>query len=77
MKDFEFKTGRNYGAEQVIKVTAIDVVSSDDFLVEFSATFQDSVRGISGRINCISFGNQPHQLADAVMAEYDAGRYEY
>ena len=75
-ENFSFHTGRCYGAvPQIIHVTEIHAEEVDDFMTIFTARFCDEVRGISGSVRPIAFGHSQKALEEAIMAEYDAGRY--
>jgi hypothetical protein len=73
MRTIEYKTGRDYGSEQVLFIDILSQ-STDDFDITTTvAVFRDHVRHISGKVTAISLGGS---IGEAVMAEYDAGRYE-
>ena len=77
MIPFSFKTGRNYGTEQVIKVT---VVQSNPDTEQYDAlySFTDASRNIKGTV--LLFGeeqNTQRDIEEAILREYDAGRYYY
>lgn len=69
----EYSTGRDYGKPQVLRIT-VESKTTDEFgMTDVTATFVDSARGISGRVQTIVFGNDP--IGAAVLAAYDAGNY--
>lgn len=78
MKTIAYQTGRDYGAPQVLEITfpAVTMDSFDAAFVNVTAHFVDAVRGISGTVNV--FGNDANEnsIGRAVLAEYDAGRYQ-
>ena len=68
-----YTTGRTYDAPQVLEIT-IETRKQDEYgLEEITATFRDQSRHISGRVNALVF---PDGIGPAVLAEYDAGRYQ-
>ena len=74
-----FNTGRDYGAPQVLEITYIAPKnqSNDPFEIELmTAHFIDSVRGISGQVNIFTNESTYTKIGRAVLAEYDAGRYQ-
>lgn len=71
MKTTRYTTGRNYGAPQVLEITAPANASDDlDFV---PVQFTDAVRGISGTVKVLGF--YLSDIGPAVLTEYDAGRY--
>lgn len=78
MKTVKYETGRDYGAPQVLEITfpAVTTDPIDAVFVSVTAIFTDAVRGISGTVTV--FGNDANEasIGRAVLAEYDAGRYQ-
>lgn len=72
MPTIEYKTGRDYGTEQVLSIT---YQTTDDDIADVEAEFIDSARGISGRVSVMGFNAQSYLIGAAVLREYDAGRY--
>jgi len=68
-----YSTGRTYDAPQVLAIT-VEKETPDEFgLVDIVATFRDDSRHISGRVHTVVFSDG---IGPAVLAAYDAGRYE-
>lgn len=77
MIPFSFKTGRNYGIEQVIEVTAVES-NPDQEQYDALYSFTDSSRNIKGTV--LVFGEEQstqRDIEEAILREYDAGRYYY
>jgi len=73
MQTITYNTGRTYDAPQVLQIT-VESESVDEYgLTTVRATFTDASRHISGRVNALLFNDG---LGEAVLTEYDAGRYE-
>jgi hypothetical protein len=73
MQKITYKTGRVYGSEQVLEIDVQENIEDDLGIYDIVATFVDSSRGISGRVETVV-----SNLADigrAVLNAYDAGRY--
>lgn len=69
-----FKTGRDYGAPQVLEIESPDELTSDLQLIE--VYFNDAVRGISGVVEILDVQATPARIGREVLAEYDAGNYK-
>jgi len=69
-----FNTGRDYGAPQVLEITAPDNLTNDLQLIE--AHFNDAARGISGIVEILDIQATPARIGREVLAEYDAGNYK-
>lgn len=78
MKTIRYETGRDYGAPQVLEITAPDAPTDDLADIELVfVTFVDRARHISGTVEVFTFDLVSEQkLGRAVLAEYDAGRYQ-
>lgn len=78
MKTIQYETGRDYGAPQVLEITfpAVTMDSFDAAFVDVTARFVDAVRGISGTVNVFGSDANENSIGRAVLAEYDAGRYQ-
>jgi len=73
MKTLKYNTGRIYDAPQVLQIT-VEQQTTDEFgLIDLVATFVDSSRHISGRVETVLFKNDP--IGEAVLKAYDAGQY--
>lgn len=70
---FAYSTGRTYDVPQVLWITVENKAQDTFGIWDVTATFKDASRGISGRVKTVVFGNNP--IGEAVLAEYDAGRY--
>ena len=68
-----YKTGRNYGTEQVLQITVEQDIEADYAIRDIVAVFVDSSRHISGRVHTTLFGSDG--IGESVLREYDAGRY--
>ena len=68
-----YKTGRNYGTEQVLQITVEQDIEADYAIRDIVAVFVDSSRQISGRVHTTLFGSDG--IGESVLREYDAGRY--
>jgi hypothetical protein len=69
----EYSTGRTYDSPQVLHIT-IEERTKDEFgIEEITATFTDASRHIKGRVTTLVFNDG---LGAAILAAYDAGRYE-
>jgi len=75
MKTIQYKTGRDYGEPQVLEIWHEDTVSPDD-LEWVSVNFVDLVRHIGGQVWVFGFDMADDRIGRAVLAEYDAGRYQ-
>jgi hypothetical protein len=69
----EFNTGRTYDAPQVLQITVTRQTTDEWGIVDFTATFSDASRHISGQVQTIAFS--PDRIGQAVLASYDAGQY--
>lgn len=78
MKTITYQTGRDYGAPQVLEISAPNAPTDDLADIELvSVTFVDRARHISGTVEVFTFDLLNEQkLGRAVLAEYDAGRYQ-
>jgi hypothetical protein len=78
MQTIRYETGRDYGAPQVLEITFPEITCDafDAAFISADAFFIDAARGISGRVKV--FGNDANNasIGRAVLAEYDAGRYQ-
>ena len=72
----KYATGRNYGVDQVLEISNISTVDDSGVIYMFVAMFRDEARHIAGRVNGVAFGKSPDDIGAAVLAEYDAGRYQ-
>ena len=73
---FKFSTGRNYGIEQVISVTAVEDMDGDPGFNDCLYSFTDESRNISGKVLVFGFERDTRSsVKEAIMREYDAGRY--
>ena len=77
MQTFNYITDRDYGAQQVLVISAPDAPTDDLADIELvPVSFSDSARGIAGTVEVFTFDLVSEQkLGRAVLAEYDAGRY--
>jgi hypothetical protein len=77
MQNFNYITGRDYGAPQVLVISAPAAPTDDLVDIELvPVSFSDSARGIAGTVEVFTFDLLSEQaLGRAVLAEYDAGRY--
>lgn len=73
MQTIEHKTGRTYNGAQVLEITVEQATQDDLMLTDIVATFADASRGITGRVKATVWASD--SIGDAVLAEYDAGRY--
>ena len=69
-----FKTGRDYGAPQILEIEPPDELTADLQLIE--VYFNDAVRGISGVVEILDVQATPARIGREVLAEYDAGNYK-
>jgi hypothetical protein len=69
----EFTTGRTYDAPQVLQITVTKQTTDEWGIVDFTATFTDASRHISGQVETIAFA--PDRIGQSVLAAYDAGNY--
>jgi len=80
MNTVNYSTGRDYGAPQVLEITYTPFSANpDDVLgaLELTeATFKDAVRAIAGTVQIFREDADQHRIGRAVLAEYDAGRYQ-
>jgi len=76
MDSFTFPTGRTYGRPQTLAIT-IEGSETDEYgLTEYTASFTDDARHIRGRVSVLALDTDPRKkIGRAVLAEYDAGRY--
>lgn len=76
MDSFTFPTGRTYGRPQILAIT-IEGSETDEYgLTEYTASFTDDARHIRGRVSVLALDTDPRdKIGRAVLAEYDAGRY--
>jgi hypothetical protein len=73
MQNLTFKTGRKYSSDQILDIS-IEKNGEDEFgLRDIVATFVDSSRGISGRVEIVVFDSS--DIGKAVLSAYDSGRY--
>jgi hypothetical protein len=69
----KYITGRTYDTPQVLEIT-IEARTEDEFGIEdVTATFKDASRNIQGRVSVAVFADG---IGAAVLAAYDAGRYQ-
>jgi hypothetical protein len=73
MQTITHKTGRTYNGAQVLQITVEQATQDDLMLTDIVATFADASRGITGRVKATVWASD--SIGDAVLAEYDAGRY--
>lgn len=78
MKTIQYETGRDYGAPQVLEISAPNAPIDDLADIELVlVTFIDRARNVSGAVEVFTFDLLSEQkLGRAVLAEYDAGRYQ-
>ena len=78
MQTIKYETGRDYGAPQVLEISAPAAPTDDLADIELvPVSFSDSARGIAGTVEVFTFDLLSEQaLGRAVLAEYDAGRYQ-
>ena len=78
MNTVSYETGRNYGAPQVLVITAPDQSELDklDCLDEVKVTFKDQARNLAGVVTLHAFRAWGSSLGPDVLLEYDSGRYE-
>jgi hypothetical protein len=69
----EYKTGRTYDGPQMLSIIVEDRAEDDFGIEEVTATFSDASRHIKGRVKTLVFNDG---LGAAILAAYDAGRYE-
>jgi hypothetical protein len=78
MQPISYETGRDYGVPQVLEITFPEITCDafDAAFISADAFFIDAARNISGRVKV--FGNDANEnsIGRAVLAEYDAGRYQ-
>jgi len=73
MKTLKYHTGRIYDAPQVLQIT-VEQQTTDEFgLIDLVATFVDSSRHISGRVETVMMSHET--VGAAVLKAYDAGQY--
>ncbi len=78
METATYETGRDYGAPQILEITypAVDSLADMESGMEFhSVQFLDAVRAISGEVQISGYDCNFFRIGPAVLAEYDAGRY--
>ena len=78
MNTIEHPTGRTYDAPQVLQITVEKQSVPDSFgFVDVTASFVDTSRHISGRVETVLFDASlnPAELGAAVLSAYDAGNY--
>jgi hypothetical protein len=69
----EYSTGRTYDKPQVLLIT-VEQQTFDEFgLIDLVATFVDSSRHISGRVETVMSPRET--IGEAVLQAYDAGNY--
>ncbi len=73
MTTITYATGRTYDAPQVLEITIESRAEDQWGLEEVRATFRDHSRHIAGRVTALVFADG---IGPAILAEYDAGRYE-
>jgi hypothetical protein len=69
----EYATGRTYDSPQVLRITVEERTEDEFGIEEVTATFADASRHIKGRVTTLVFNDG---LGAAILAAYDAGRYE-
>jgi hypothetical protein len=74
MQTISYETGRDYGAPQVLEIT-FPAVATDDFQL-VAVKFVDAARRISGIVEVFDIDVTLAKIGRAVLAEYDAGRYQ-
>jgi hypothetical protein len=70
---FEYTTGRTYDKPQVLLITVEDKTTDEFGLIDLVATFVDSSRHISGRVETVMSPRET--IGEAVLQAYDAGNY--
>jgi hypothetical protein len=73
MTTLEYSTGRTYDAPQVLVITVENETTDDFGITDFTATFVDASRHISGRVETVLFPGDI--IGKAVLQAYDAGNY--
>ncbi len=73
MNTFTYETGRDYGAPQILEITAPAEFEQYELV---SVDFDDPVRGISGTVQILGFDVTPFRIGQAVLAAYDVGQYD-
>lgn len=73
MNTYTYETGRDYGAPQILEITA---PSEFDQYALVSVDFDDAVRGIYGTVQILGFDVTPFRIGSAVLAAYDVGQYQ-
>jgi len=71
---FNYRTGRVYDEPQILTITVQDKKTDEYGLIDITATFVDKSRNISGRVSTV-LSDERALIGEAVLAEYDAGRY--
>lgn len=75
MQTIKYKTGRNYGSEQILDII-VESKRFDEFgFWEMIATFNDVARNISGKVLIITAKNTNHDIGAAVLTCYDEQLY--
>jgi hypothetical protein len=78
MKTIKYLTGRNYGTDQMLVITAPAAPDTEEGYSDWvSVSFVDESRGIQGSVQllgCELWSNN-YRIGQAVLREYDAGRY--
>lgn len=67
-----YSTGREYNGKQVLKIDAPAI--PEDLIADVRVTFTDESRGITGVVTIMAV-ELMSGTGDAVLREYDAGRY--
>jgi hypothetical protein len=77
MQTAMYETGRDYGAPQVLEITypAVEITDMESGTQFHSVQFSDAVRNISGEVQISGYDCNFFRIGSAVLAEYDAGRY--
>jgi hypothetical protein len=76
MNTVNYPTGRDYGAPQVLEITYASSGANTDGFELTDATFKDAVRAIAGTVKIFRQDADQNRIGRAVLAEYDAGRYQ-
>jgi hypothetical protein len=79
MATITYPTGRDYGAPQILEITFEAFSTTGDFMEDLeltAVTFKDAARSISGTVNVFRMDADQYRIGAAVLAEYDAGRYQ-
>ena len=73
-KTIKFSTGRVYDEPQILDITVENESVDDLGIIEFTATFVDTSRHISGKVDAIAL--KESDIGKAVLLAYDAGQYQ-